>query len=86
MARENAIKSCAFAAYKLGEYGNPKDIVDDGCYEQMADLYLNNVAYEGLADHLAKLTTFALKKETLLPILHEQHAVEANIAMIKNFH
>ena len=85
LAREHAIKSCAFAAYKLGEFGNPSDIVEDGCYSQMADLYLNNVNYEGLADYLAKLTTFALKKQSLLPQLHEGNAVDANIAMIKNF-
>ncbi len=81
LAREHAIESCA---YKLGEFGNPRDIVENGCYGQMADLYLNNVAYEGLADYLAKLTTFALKKTELLNELHEQHSIEVNIQMINN--
>eukprot|EP01083_Nonionella_stella_P115236 341428_1 len=85
LAREHAIESAAFAAYKLGEFGNPKDILDDSCYGQMADLYLNNVAYEGLAEYLAKLTVFGAKKAVFVPELHEQRAVEANIAMINNF-
>ena len=52
-----------------------------GCYAQMADLYLDNVAYEGLADSLAKLTALAVD----IPALQEQRAIDANITMIKNF-
>ena len=53
LAREKAIKSAAYAAYKLGEYGNPEDIIEDGCFEQMCEVYLDNVAYDGLAEYLA---------------------------------
>lgn len=85
LVREHAIKSAAYAACKLCEYGSPNEMVEDGCYEQMAETLLSNPHYEGLADNLCKLTSVAVRKPDLIPLLHNGKAVEAAICMIRNF-
>ena len=84
-AREHAIGSTAYAAFNLSRQGHAEPIVKRGFYEQLSNVYLENVAYDRLAEHLVDLSEIILQKADLMEMTLRKKTAATNIAMMRNF-